>query len=199
MSPKSKKQKSTPVRRRGGDPANLEKSRDRTKKHLVTGGKPKGTLTIPQLEYCAWRARGTTIADSARVAGIRKSSVYKLEHRDLVQQTIEEIKNEHKEAVVASVDEIRQTVRIASFAALIDAMQNWKTHAKRGDDARAKAIETGCKVSGLIKPAQHINQSNSTAFAAAQAEVGLKVIIEHIGRPQDQAAAQASFAGKSLE
>jgi hypothetical protein len=164
MTPKKKKHNKT-ASRRGGDPANLEKSRGRTKQHLVPGRKPEKTLTIPELEYCGWRARGATIADSGRFAGIRPGNVYALEHRDLTQETIEHFKTKHKDSAIDRVDALREDLVLFVFGEFQRRLRTMKTHHFRGDDSVVRALDTGFKACGLIQPAKITAQANAGARA----------------------------------
>jgi len=154
--------------------ANLDKCREQTKQHLQTGRKPKTALTIPQLEYCSWRAQGATMGDSARWAGIPLGNMHKLEHRDLAQETIKEFQQDFK------VDVVERTARLGEELALFvhgefrSRLRKMKTHHFRGDESIARLLKTGFEACGSIQPAKTVNQANAAAAASSSTQIYAK-------------------------
>jgi hypothetical protein len=154
--------------------ANLDKCRDKTKQHLQTGRKPKTALTIPELEYCAWRAQGATIGDSARWAGIRLGNMHKLEHRDLTQATIKEFQEQFKIDVVERTARLGEELAVFVHGEYRSRLRKMKTHHFRGDESIARLLETGFKACGSIQPAKNINQANAAAAATSSNQMYAK-------------------------
>jgi hypothetical protein len=146
---------------RGGNPANLEKTRAQTKSHLRKGGKKERELSIPELEYCAWRAQGVAQVDAAEFAGIAKGNTYRLEQREITQQTIKEIKDEYRSGAIDRVAQMREEFTGFVFGQYRLRLRKMRTHHFRGDESIQRMIETGFKAAGLIQPQKTINQQVS--------------------------------------
>lgn len=154
--------------------ANLDKCREQTKKHLQTGRKPKTALTIPELEYCSWRAQGATMGDSARWAGIPLGNMYKVEHRDLVQTTIKEIQEQFKCDVVERTRRLGEELALFVHGEYRSRLRKMKTHHFRGDESIARLLKTGFEACGAIQPAKNINQANAAASASSSTQIYAK-------------------------
>lgn len=178
MSPKQQK-KHPLAPRRGGNPANLEKSRERTKQHLRRGGKQPRALTLPEIEYCAHRARGVSMADAARWAGIKPGGIHKLEHRDSTREAIERISKDYEKSTVERVDRLRAELTEFIFAEFQSRLRRMKTHRFKGDDSVVRALSTGFKAIGVIEPAKVTAQAN----AAAKAETNNQLYAKRLYLP----------------
>jgi len=144
--------------RRGGNPANLEKSRAQTKAHLQRGRQKERELSIPEIEYCAWRAQGAAQWDAAEFAGIAKGNLYRLEQRESTQKTIEEFKDKFKSGAIDRVEQMRQEFTAFVFGQYRLRLRKMKTHYFRGDESIQRMIETGFKAAGLIQSQKTVNQ-----------------------------------------
>jgi hypothetical protein len=154
--------------------ANLDKCREQTKQHLQTGRKPKTALTIRQLEYCAWRAQGAYMGDSARWAGIAPGNMYELEHRDLTQATIKEFQEQFKVDVVERTKRLGEDLAVFVHGEYRSRLRKMKTHHFRGDESIARLLKTGFEACGAIQPAKNINQANAAAAASSSTQIYAK-------------------------
>jgi hypothetical protein len=152
-------------RKQAGNLKALAKVRDKTKQHLKTGGTKRDVLTIPELEYCAWRAQGASITDSGRWAGISDWNLYRLEHKDIVQAKIAEMKKEFEADVISQVQKRREKMHLFMDGELMHRVRTAQTHTYRGDDSIAKMLDIGQRAVGAIQPAKNINQANSQSNA----------------------------------
>lgn len=143
--------------------------------HLKRGGKlPRTSLTLPELEYCSWRAQGNSIIDSGRFSGM-SNGLYALDRRPLIQKTINELQDSLKAAVLdttvalgaaraAMTARIQEDLARFTHGEYITRMRRMKTHKFRGDDSIAKMMHTGLQAAGLIQSGTHVS-----AAAGAQA------------------------------
>lgn len=171
-----KKKTKKPVAKHGSkhSSANLDKCREQTKQHLQTGRRPKTALTIRELEYCAWRAQGAYMGDSARWAGIRPGSMHKLEHRDLTQKTIQEFQDKFKVDVVERTARLGEELAVFVHGEYRSRLSKMQTHYFRGDESIARLLKTGFEACGAIKPARNINQANAAAAASSTNQIYAK-------------------------
>jgi hypothetical protein len=146
--------------------ANLANSREKSKQHLKTGGK-EHDLTIPELEFCCWRAQGASIVDAARFAGVKTSAIYTLEHRPSIQAKIAELKKEFESDAIDRTKRMREDLATFVHGEYRHRMRTARTHSFHGDNAIAKMLETGFKASGFIEAAKTVNQANAGAAAGA--------------------------------
>ena len=143
-------------------------------KYLKRGGKkPRASLTIPELEYCAWRAKGATIVDSARFARIPTPSIYALERRDLVLKTIEEFKAKIKASALDRTQQMRDELAVITVGEICLTLRTMKTHKYRGDEAKVRLLTSNLQAIGLIKPARI--EAKATAGAVAVGSTALQV------------------------
>jgi hypothetical protein len=143
---------------RGKNSADLAKTRAKAKRHLKRGGQKERELSIPQLDYCAWRAQGVAQFDAAEFAGIAKGNLYRLEQRQITQKTIEEFKEKYKSGAIDRVDDMRQEFTAFVFGQYRLRLRRMKTHHFRGDESIQRMIETGFKAAGLIQSQKTINK-----------------------------------------
>jgi hypothetical protein len=130
--------------------------------------KPKKQfLTIPQIEFCAWRARGASLREATRWAGFpHKYDAHHLERQELVKEKIEEFRKQYEEAGVEHVEHLRATLREFGVGELIHRARTVKTHKIRGDDAIVRLIQIAVKAGGLLPEATKISVSAQAAAAA---------------------------------
>jgi hypothetical protein len=145
---------------------NLADSREKSKQHLKTGGK-EHDLTIPELEFCSWRAQGVSIVDAARFAGVRSSAIYTLEHRPSIQGKIAKYRKDFEKDAVDRTKRIREDLAVFVHGEYKHRLRTATTHSFHGDNAIAKMLETGFKASGFIEAAKTVNQASAGASAGA--------------------------------
>ena len=152
------------------------------------GGRPRKFLTFKEIDFCSYFVQLGVVKAAARYAGIPESTGRLLLTRPLAQEMIAKLQQEY-EASTSKRDAIRREQRNAfCHREFIDLIASKKTKV-----ITLKTLELGWRSTTEIPP------SHVSAQASVGTAVGLNVIIEHIGRPQDQAAAQAVFAGKTVE
>jgi hypothetical protein len=162
---------------RQGNPQNLVRKKHPT--HLKRGDKqPKTALSIPELEYCSWRAQGAYIADACRYAGLPIHQGYGIERRELVLKTIEEMKEKFKADVLQRtaaaatertevLNNLGQDLALFVHGEYRHRMSTMTTHEHRGDADVRNLLRDGMEAVGLVQPKGTV--INASAQAAAMA------------------------------
>lgn len=161
-------------------------------------GRARSFLTSKEIDFCSYMAQMGIIRRAAYYAEIPVSTAQDLMRRPRILAAIKEFEEKYKQ-VTSERDAARQEERKeVTHREFLHRLMRFKTHRFRGDEAAVKLIEIGFKSTGEIQPSKNVNQASASSGANAETS-GHRVTIEYIGRPQDQAAAQAKFAGRAVE
>lgn len=161
-------------------------------------GRARDFLTEQEIDFCQSMAAHGVIKWACEDAHMALRTGGALNRRPLAIAKINAIAA-HYAAKTGERDMVRrEKERELAHRELLRRVPFMKTHSKRGDEAWVKAV-IGIRNHNQPQP-RTISVSQQMAVASLAANsAGMKVIIEHIGRPQDQIAAKAVFAGRPLE